>query len=51
MKNILIKTLQFFCGLFGLHKWETYTKGQMCRRCGKKRHMDKWYYDIKEEEL
>ncbi len=47
--NNIIKILQFFCGLFKLHKWETFTKGQMCKRCGKKRYMDKWSYELKEK--
>lgn len=41
-----MKLLQLICGLFG-HKWVSYTKGQMCKRCGKKRNMDKWYYETK----
>lgn len=43
-----MKLLQIICGLFG-HKWASYTKGQMCKRCGKKKNMDKWYYEIKED--
>ena len=44
VKELLLKVLQFLCGFFGMHKWVTYTKGQMCKRCGKKRFEDKWYY-------
>ena len=46
MRKTLLKALQFLCGFFGMHKWATYTKGQMCKRCGKKRFEDKWYYEI-----
>ena len=45
-ENLVMKLLQFVCGLFG-HKWVSYTKGQMCKRCGKKKNMDKWYYETK----
>lgn len=41
------KIIQFFCGIFG-HKWKTYSRGQMCKRCGKKRYLDKWYWEIKQ---
>ena len=45
-ENLVMKLLQLICGLFG-HKWVSNTKGQMCKRCGKKKNMDKWYYETK----
>ena len=45
----LRKVIHFLCGIFG-HKWKTYSRGQMCEKCGKKRYMDKWYWEIKNKQ-